>query len=213
MNPYEVLGVSETATLADIKKAYRQNAAKSHPDQGGDRDQFQEVQKAYEVLSDSERRKKFDETGDCGEADSSGPSLVFVLLNEKLRMILSNAMLMGEDLDILKELHRSLKSERHGTQKLIKTYEASISVMRRHASRVHKKSDGDNILASIILGPVPAMEVEMQKMKNHCDVVNEALEILKDYECRMEGGKAGVPPKRRSSGPWAPEWALEIPFP
>ncbi len=61
---YKTLGVSETATKAEIKKAYRKLAQKYHPDRNpGDKaaeDRFKEIQAANEVLSDAKKRKEYD---------------------------------------------------------------------------------------------------------------------------------------------------------
>ena len=64
---YEVLGVSKTAGEADIKKAYRQMAKKLHPDVNpGDKkaeEAFKELNEAYEVLSDAQKRARYDQFG------------------------------------------------------------------------------------------------------------------------------------------------------
>ena len=71
-NPYEVLGVAPTASAADIQTAYRKLAKKLHPDLNpGDKaaeDKFKEVAGAYDLLSDAEKRKRFD----AGEIDAAG---------------------------------------------------------------------------------------------------------------------------------------------
>lgn len=71
-NPYEVLGVASTASSAEIQSAYRKLAKKLHPDLNpGDKaaeDKFKEVAGAYDLLSDADKRKRFD----AGEIDASG---------------------------------------------------------------------------------------------------------------------------------------------
>src|SRR5262245_6952211 len=64
---YQILGVPRTASEADIKKAYRKLARKYHPDFNPNNkqaeDKFKQVQEAYEVLSDADKRKKYDQLG------------------------------------------------------------------------------------------------------------------------------------------------------
>jgi curved DNA-binding protein len=67
-NPYEVLGVPRDADPATLKKAYRRLAQESHPDQNPNdpkaEERFKQINRAYQVLSDAERRAAYDEFGD-----------------------------------------------------------------------------------------------------------------------------------------------------
>ena len=63
---YEVLGVSKDASEADIKMAFRRLAKKYHPDvckEADAEEKFKEIQEAYAVLSDENRRKQYDKFG------------------------------------------------------------------------------------------------------------------------------------------------------
>ena len=64
---YEVLGVSKTASEAEIKKAYRKLAKKYHPDSNPNdavaAERFKEINEAYDVLSDPEKKKLYDQYG------------------------------------------------------------------------------------------------------------------------------------------------------
>jgi len=69
---YKLLEVDKNANDAEIKKAYRKLAVKHHPDKGGDPEKFKEISKAYETLSNSEKRAKYDRFGEEG-LDGDGP--------------------------------------------------------------------------------------------------------------------------------------------
>jgi len=73
---YEVLGVSKNASEAEIKKAYRKKAIQYHPDKNPDNkeaeDKFKEAAEAYEVLSNQEKRQRYDQFGHAGMGGAAG---------------------------------------------------------------------------------------------------------------------------------------------
>lgn len=74
---YEVLNVSRSASLDEIKKAYRKMAMQYHPDKNAGNkeaeERFKEISEAYEVLSDADKRRRYDQFGHAGVKSSFGP--------------------------------------------------------------------------------------------------------------------------------------------
>eukprot|EP00930_Biecheleria_cincta_P087395 TRINITY_DN76634_c0_g1_i1.p1 TRINITY_DN76634_c0_g1~~TRINITY_DN76634_c0_g1_i1.p1 ORF type:complete len:412 (-),score=49.04 TRINITY_DN76634_c0_g1_i1:51-1286(-) len=82
---YAVLGLDRDATSAEIKQNYKKLVVKHHPDKGGDVETFRQITNAYEVLSDPEKRRAYDQFGVVGDASASvhtspGPSNLFDFL-------------------------------------------------------------------------------------------------------------------------------------
>ncbi len=75
---YEILGVAKNASDEDIKKAYRKLAIKYHPDKNPDdkqaEERFKEAAEAYEILSNSEKRQRYNQFGHAGVGGASGGS-------------------------------------------------------------------------------------------------------------------------------------------
>ena len=63
---YDKLGISRSADASEIKKAYRSLALLHHPDKGGDPEKFKQIQHAYDILSDDQRKVFYDQTGQEG---------------------------------------------------------------------------------------------------------------------------------------------------
>ncbi len=151
---YEVLGVSQEASQDEIKKAYRKKAREFHPDVNkseGAEDQFKEVQEAYDVLSDSQKKAQYDRFGH--QANQGGGGAGFEGFGDfDFGDIFSsffggrpgagarqaNAPRKGQD--IHKRMKVSFKDAVFGAEKKIKTnvYEECTTC---HGSGAHSKSD------------------------------------------------------------------------
>jgi len=71
---YKSLGSEKTDTYDVIRKNYRKLAAKHHPDKpGGDKEKFQEIQNAWDIIGDKEKREVYDRHGEEGVKQGGGP--------------------------------------------------------------------------------------------------------------------------------------------
>lgn len=69
---YDLLGVSKTASADEIKTAFRKKAHEHHPDKGGSAEKFKEINEAYQVLGNSEKRQRYDQFGSAAFNQGGG---------------------------------------------------------------------------------------------------------------------------------------------
>ena len=86
---YDVLGVQKSDPPDAIKKAYRKLAVKNHPDKGGDPEKFKEIQKAFDILGNEQKRETYDRYGEegleGGDGGGGGPQDIFDVLSGRGR--------------------------------------------------------------------------------------------------------------------------------
>ena len=87
---YKLLGVTKESNQSEIKKAYRKLAVKHHPDKGGDPEIFKQVAEAYEILSDPQKKQRYDMLGFTDTNLSMNPMNMF---KEFERMFSRNTLL------------------------------------------------------------------------------------------------------------------------
>ena len=90
---YTVLGLTKSASDSEIKAAYRRRVKETHPDVGGDEEEFKLVQAAYEVLGSSESRKRYDSGGFVNGPQPGAvltPDFIGMKVTEAVRLATSN---------------------------------------------------------------------------------------------------------------------------
>ena len=71
-NYYDILGVDEKASSAEITKAFKNLAKQHHPDRGGDKDKFQEINEAHDTLKSPQKRHDYDTMRKFGRPGMTG---------------------------------------------------------------------------------------------------------------------------------------------
>lgn len=99
-NLYEILGIEQNANKEDIKKAYKKKALVHHPDRGGDEEEFKKVAKAYEILSDDNKRARYDATGSIEDSPNNQGFNGFDNIYDFFETVFGSKTRKGEDVNI-----------------------------------------------------------------------------------------------------------------
>jgi hypothetical protein len=179
MNPYEELDVSRNATTEEIRQRYRILAQLHHPDKGGDEEIFKRIKLAYEILSDTIRRKEYDKTGKTHPTrDIRNESLE--IIGQLLFRIVPNC---NPEIDNLIGIM---------TEDIFKTKEeltVNIAICETHILKINKvinrlkiKTDDENLILKFLEKQLENRLQENLEFKRKIDVCEVVLSILKDYE-------------------------------
>jgi len=120
-NLYEVLGVTQSASSDEIKKAYRTLSKEHHPDAGGDAERFNEINEAYTVLSDTNRRKRYDETGETNVVNNQERILEY-MIRSIVEIITVTPMMSITQKNVIEDIIKAARS----TQKEIARNQESL---------------------------------------------------------------------------------------
>lgn len=189
MTLYEILGVAPDADQAAVRAAYRSLAQQHHPDKGGDRAIFQMIQKAYDILSDEDRREHYDTSGETGQPPSLRERAVG-LLGQYTKGLFP--VLLKNRVDI--EQHDPLKLLRAKvTEDLDEAVELQVIITRDITQRtkalkrlVWKQGGESDILSLIIEMQLKELHAQMEKNEREIEVARMALDLLADYDYKVD---------------------------
>jgi hypothetical protein len=193
MSLYDDLGVRADASEAEIKAAHREGARRHHPDLGGDREDFDPVQRAYDVLSDPESRRRYDRTGAYDQApppseEQEALSLLQAVLTELIggaadlsRIDLIGAVLAALGVRLKAVLTRSVAAD------------AAIARIGEARGRLSRSEEvaGDP-LAALFDHQIREAEAVKLRVQRSVQVHSAAMDLIRGYAYRTEEGDAVV---------------------
>lgn len=208
---YEKLGVSPDATQDEITKAYRAKSRKLHPDAGGDKSEFAELSHAYEVLSDPEKRDRYDKTGRFGTEPSMIEATVASLTVQAFTSGNTNPLKWIQDqIDAQRSSYKSEKSK----------HESELKNIRESLSRfVECNSDTDNVetrdfMVGVLENQIASLEVQIENDLTNIKLGTDILAYLNGIRYTSPPQKSGrnstalggyVPSTLEHSG-WSSRW-------
>ena len=177
MKFYKILGLPNDASSDEIKKAYRKLAKELHPDKGGDEDKFKELSVAYEILSDGERRERYDNGEDLEGIETEKDQArrqIYKIFDE----------ITGADgfLADFTDLFISMKAEVNGKiqemENDIEEVEAAIKKLESVAKRIKRPE----FLIEYTKNNISSNRTHIEVIKGHINVSMLMIEILDDSE-------------------------------
>jgi len=179
---YQILGVRRAASQREIQRAYRRKAKTSHPDGGGSVKAFSEISTAYTVLTDPNRRERYDSTGDIEPLRPNNLDVSAIeVIAQKLGMIIhAECDVTSVDLDAL--IEQAIREDIAERNAGISSLRRAIERARRIRDRVKRKTNGeDNMLARVLDWHETTAKSHIKQSEEAVSSMERALEILKDY--------------------------------
>lgn len=184
MTHYDVLGVGKDATPEQIQKAYRRMSSKHHPDRkGGSTREMAAINKAYECLSDREKRTYYDLHGEeqnLSTLEQQALQIIYQILSQLIGQCDEGDFVTAIVANLKKNLS-DLRQQQPQLEKRITKLERQRKCIRR------KKKDKENLLDNVFQQQIDAIREKIADLPEAIELGKRALEIMEDYENAFEG--------------------------
>lgn len=190
MTLYEELSIPPTASLAEIKAAYRKRAKQTHPDNGGTHEKFNKTNRAYMILSNPARRSKYDATGDTEELlpDNAQAMALNVVVGFFAHVVQQYAMGGGSDptqVDLVAIAIKQFEMQIGEMLKKKKPMEQAGKVLRDIEKRLKnkkKKSPHDALLRRSLQQQAASIATPIAEIDRTIQAHRDAIELIKHYD-------------------------------
>lgn len=190
MTHYETLGVSPDATPDEIKQAFRRRASEAHPDKGGEPEGMAEINRAYEALSDPDRRAEYDSTG-----TNAGKSIDVEARDALITLFRTSLENDGDHVD---DVAQMLNAHLQGLRNHQSAVEAERKRLVKRRKRISVRA-GENLFHALIDQRIEEIDAALARLPRGLEVNRRATEMLTNYEMTEEsltalisGWKAGT---------------------
>jgi DnaJ-class molecular chaperone len=176
MTHYQTLGLDKNATHSDIKKSYRSKAQKNHPDRGGDESLFMQIQRAYDTLSDLDKRDHYDRTGQDDKPSMEDEA------NARLSQLFSELIIRDSQRgDMVKAAINAVIQSSCTLQSRTGSNDALIKSLGKRRDRIKRKTEGPNLYIQAIDGKVAALDQDNKVIAHEIELNTTLMAMLEEY--------------------------------
>lgn len=189
-DPYEILGIARAATAAAVKSAYRQKVQLVHPDRGGDPEDFILVVRAFDLLSDPDSRRLFDETGiidDDGVRNYRRE--VGQILADMFDTAVETAIATGLGLDSVNFIDQMAAAVDSGLEEArgqLSRTDHEIGSLQALRSRIRRTDYDRNLFAERLDTQISSKTTLRTQIKHRVAMLETALLELGNYQSEIE---------------------------
>ena len=187
-DPYKMLGLKRDATRTQVRRAYLIMAKRHHPDKGGDPERFNAAKRAYDILSDPARRKKFDEAGDAEEPRHDNPlgpvmGVIAGVLDEVLDALGDTP---PSSIDLIQAIMVRIVSHLQQDEVALVGIRESLARLKAAQGRFDAGPSGQNIMEGLLGAKIRKQEAFIERALAAAEIGKKALELLKEYKFRFD---------------------------
>ena len=186
---YDILGIKKDADPEEIKKAYRKQANKYHPDknQGKDTtDIFQKISEAHTILSDPSARKNYDEFGSTDNRDVK--DIFIQVVQSHMTYLVNLDTTPADSVNLIAELKRTTEEEIAGFKAQI----TDLTKKKKNAEKIRKriiyKGAGKNVFTDALDINIADFEIKINNANNSIKQRTEFVEFLGEYDYEKANG-------------------------
>lgn len=193
-NLYEILGVKPDCDQSTLRDSYRSLCQKHHPDKkDGDTETFQTIKQAYDVLSDPERRKLYDKTGEyTTNKQAMGPvhEVLSKHFQDEIKTVIQSSTATGiaqlaqqQSIsgDIIDRIRVKLSRRNEQLNSGIMELDRNIEKLKKINGAINRNDDEENIFDKIMQANIKECHAAIENLKKEVAINELAVEELQKY--------------------------------